>query len=442
MSLSWRMTTLPRSVAAGMPAFGSSPTIGPGLNGVSPARTQRSSGATSPPRAGARVFVASSSLNKRNGLMSAVTTAVCPSMASQSFRRSGFFELACSNASRRRLFFATVIVARPQSFLRIDWNCGAGIPWMFTIPTTWACAHREARSSTSRFLTGATCAIDTTSEVPHRGTHRRLHVDGLDVEAPSLELSHDPAHQGVQVLGKILGLHVARPDRGMERPFVATSHADRVPHRGDEVRRVGGGRDRSRHLSPRPEDDAESLADHRHPRRLGYEEVARLREGASLPFVGRVFLNLLRLDHQVGHVSRLQRELAGGEDTNANRLPPALRQDDLLVDPVLRDGQVDVSQVHGELDGLLELSRLRGLQELPDGLDRMLVRHGTSPPAVRSANPASCKGKATKGSGLNKVSGPPRKRVIFARCFALQSKGDKSESLLYEARDDVIPAEA
>src|SRR5207302_1157083 len=104
-------------LAAGMPAFCSSPTIGPGLNGVSPARTHKSSGATSPPLAGARVFVPSSSLNKRNGLMSAVTTAVWPSIVSPSFTRSGFFALACSSASRSRLFLATVIVARPQSFL-------------------------------------------------------------------------------------------------------------------------------------------------------------------------------------------------------------------------------------------------------------------------------------------------------------------------------------
>src|SRR6266566_2859192 len=399
------MTTLPRSIAAGMPAFWSSPTTGPGLKGVSPARTQRSSGATSPPRAGARVFVASSSLNKRNGLMSAVTTAVCPSIVSPNFTRSGFFAFACSNASRSRLFFATVIVARPQSFLRIAWNCGAGIPWMFTIPTTCALAHREARSSTSRFLTGATWAIEITLEVLHRGTHRRLHVGRLDVEPPPLELSHNPPHQGVQVLREILRRHVTRANRSMERPFVPTPDADRVPHRRDQVRWVCRGRHRSRHLPPRSQDDTESLPDHGHQRRLGNEEVARLREGASLPFVGRIFLNLLRLNHQIGDVSRLQRELARREDANANRLPTALRQDDFLIDPVLRDGQVDVSQVHGELDGLLELSRLRGLQELPDGLDRMLVRHGTSPPAVRSANPASCKGKATKGRGLNKVSG-------------------------------------
>src|SRR6266550_3564618 len=253
------MTTLPRSIAAGMPAFWSSPTTGPGLKGVSPARTQRSSGATSPPRAGARVFVASSSLNKRNGLISAVTTAVCPSIVSPNFTRSGFLGFA--------------------------WNCGAGIPWMFTIPTTCALAHREARSSTSRFLTGATWAIEITLEVLHRGTHRRLHVGRLDVEPPPLELSHNPPHQGVQVLREILGRHVTRANRSMERPFVPTPDADRVPHRRDQVRWVCRGRHRSRHLPPRSQDDTESLPNHGHQRRLGDEEVARLREGASLPFV-------------------------------------------------------------------------------------------------------------------------------------------------------------
>src|SRR5207245_2073011 len=116
MSLSCRIMTFPRSIAAGIPAFWNSPTTGPGLKGVSPARTQRSSGAISPPRAGARVFVASSSLKSRKGLMSAVTTAVCPSIVSLSLTSSGFFSLACCSARRSRLFFATVIVARPESF--------------------------------------------------------------------------------------------------------------------------------------------------------------------------------------------------------------------------------------------------------------------------------------------------------------------------------------
>src|SRR2546428_4337542 len=54
---------------------------------------------------------------------------------------------------------ANVIVARPDSFLRIAWNWGAGIPWMFATPTTRAAAHRAARSSTSCFLYGATWVI-------------------------------------------------------------------------------------------------------------------------------------------------------------------------------------------------------------------------------------------------------------------------------------------
>src|SRR5256885_8053748 len=432
------MTTLPRSIAAGMPAFWSSPTTGPGLKGVSPARTQRSSGATSPPRAGARVFLASSSLNKRNGLMSAVTTAVCPSIVSPNFTRSGFFAFACGSASRSSLFFATVIVARPQSFLRIAWNCGAGIPWMFTIPTTCAWAHREARSSTSRFLTGATWAIEITLEVLHRGTHRRLHVGRLDVEAPPSDFPPTPPHQGVQVLREILGRHVPRANRGMERPLVPTPDADRVPHRGDQVRRVCRGRHRSRHLSPRSQDDTESLPDHGHQRRLGDEEVARLREGASLPFVGRVFLDLLRLDDQVRDVSGLQGELTRSEHADANRFATSLRQDHFLVHPVLRDGQVDVSQVHGELDGLLELPRLCVLQELPDGLDRMLVRHGTSPPAVRSANPASCKGKATKGRGLNKVSGNASRGGISGPRFRKSTSPQPSRFVDAESRSGTI----
>src|SRR5881409_136372 len=405
MSLSWRITTFPRSIAAGTPAFWSSPTTGPGLKGVSPARTQRSSGAISPPRAGARVLVASSSLKSRNGLMSAVTTAVWPSIVSLSFTRSGFFSLACCNARRSRLFFATVIVARSESFFRIAWNCGAGIPWMFAIPMTRACAQRVARLSTSCFLYGATCAKGTTSEVLHRGPHRGLHVGGLDVESSAFHLAHDAAHQGVQILGEILRGHVPRPDRRMECPLVAAPHPDRVPQGVDQVRRVRRGRHGTWHPPPRPEDDAESLADHRHERRFRNEEVVRCREGPRLPLVARVLLDLLRLDHEVRGVPRLQGELSRREDADADRLHGYFRQDDVLFDAILRDRKINIAKVHGDLDGLFERTGLGGLEQLLDGLDRMLVRQGRSPPAVRAARWPPAEERRRKSVALIRLCG-------------------------------------
>src|SRR6266705_2041201 len=45
----------------------------------------------------------------------------------------------------------------------------------------------------------------------------------------------------------------------------------------------------------------------------------------------------------------------------------------------------DIAGVHGDLDGLFERAGLGGLEQLLDCLDRMLVRQGRSPPAVRAA---------------------------------------------------------
>src|SRR3989449_677549 len=140
-----------------------------------------------------------------------------------------------------------------------------------------------------------------------------------------------------------------------------------------------------------------------HQRRLGDEEIVRGRKGPRLPLVARVFLDLLRLDDEVRDGPRLQREFPGGEHANANRFAAPLRKDDFLVHAILRHGKVDVPQVHRYLDGLLELPGLRGLQELLDRLNRMLVRQGKSPPAVRAANGASCTGEAAKECGPNKA---------------------------------------
>src|SRR5213594_3452218 len=94
---------------------------------------------------------------------------------------------------------------------------------------------------------------------------------------------------------------------------------------------------------------------------------------------------LLRLDHEVRDVPRLERKLTGSEDADADRLPPSFRQDDVFFDAILRDRKIDIAQVHGDLDGFFERAGLGGLEQLLDCLDRMLVRQGRSPPAVRAA---------------------------------------------------------
>src|SRR5213594_106048 len=156
---------------------------------------------------------------------------------------------------------------------------------------------------------------------------------------------------------------------------------------------------------PRPEDDAESLADHRHERRFRNEEVVRCREGPRLPLVARVLLDLLRLDHEVRGVPRLQGELSRREDADADRLPASFRQDDVLFDAILRDRKINIAKVHGDLDGLFERTGLGGLEQLLDGLDRMLVRQGRSPPAVRAARWPPAEERRRKSVALIRLCG-------------------------------------
>src|SRR5207249_12006159 len=88
------------------------------------------------------------------------------------------------------------------------------------------------------------------------------------------------------------------------------------------------------------------------------------------------------------------------------------RLDDVLIHQIVSDRTVDVAEVPGDFHGALELARLCRHEKFLDSHNRMLVRHGKSPPAVRAANVASCRGKATKGRGLNKVSGRDHSRRV------------------------------
>src|SRR5438445_1802500 len=305
--------------------------------------------------------------------MSAVTTAVWSWITSMRPSRPFFLEAASFSAIRRRLFLETLSLARPRSFFRIAWNCGAGIPRMPTIPITGDRSNSWTRVLTSSIFWGATGALVAASQLPHRGPHRRLHVRGLDVEPTALELHEDPPHQEVQVLRDVLRGHVPRPDRRVERPFVPGADPHGAPHRVDLGRRIGTRRHGAGHLPPRAEHDPEPLADHGHQGRLRDEEIERPREFLRLLLVPRVRLDLLGLDDEVRGVAGLHRHLPGAEDAHADRLSPSLREDDLLVDAVFRDGQVDVPQVHGDLHGLLEFPLRGRFDGLPDRLDRLLL---------------------------------------------------------------------
>src|SRR2546428_5998323 len=304
--------------------------------------------------------------------MSAVTTAVWSWITSMRPSRPFFLEAASFSAIRRRLFLETLSLARPRSFFRIAWNCGAGIPRMPTIPITGDRSNSWTRVFTASIFWGATWAMVTASQVPHRGPHRRLHVCGLDVEPPALELHEDPPHQEVQVLRDVLRGHVPCPDGRVERPFVPGADPHGAPHRVDLGRRIRTGRHGAGHLPPGTEHDTEPLPDHGHQGRFRDEEVERPRELLRLLLVPRVRLNLLGLDDEV-RGPRLLRHLPGAEDADADRLPPSFREDDLLAQAVLRAGQVAVPQVHGDLHGLLEFPLRGRFKGLPDRLDRLLL---------------------------------------------------------------------
>ena len=72
------MTTFPSWIAAGIPTFWRSPTIGPGLKGVTPAFTSISEVTVSPPFAGAFVLVVLILLKILKGLISVASIAVWP----------------------------------------------------------------------------------------------------------------------------------------------------------------------------------------------------------------------------------------------------------------------------------------------------------------------------------------------------------------------------
>src|SRR3972149_5396682 len=189
---------------------------------------------------------------------------------------------------------------------------------------------------------GSNVRHQTTSDVPHRGAHRRLDEGRPDVEPPALELAENTAHEEVEVLREVLRRHVPRADGCVERPLVAGADAHRVSERDDHGSGVRARREGLRHLPPRAEDDAEPLADHGHQGGLRDEEVEQLGGLLFLVLVPRERLALLGLDDEIGGALCLEGHLPRGEDAHPDLSPAALREDDLLVDPVLRDGQVDV----------------------------------------------------------------------------------------------------
>jgi len=147
-----RIFTLPASIAAGIPACCSSPTIGPGLKLVGPFSTMISSGAFSPGFAAILVFVFSSFLNNLNGFSLVKMIAECPEIKSpRAFTSPPISWNACSI----RVFLVILSFADPFRFRRICWSWDAGIPYISTRPVSAYFPISAFISSTSfRFHAG------------------------------------------------------------------------------------------------------------------------------------------------------------------------------------------------------------------------------------------------------------------------------------------------
>src|SRR5436309_319340 len=98
-------------------------------------------------------------------------------------------------------------------------SIAAGIPAFWSSPTTGAGLGGGCRGRLYvLLLVGCDARHQISSEILHRRAHRRLHVGRLIIEASSLELAHDAAHDGIQMLRVILRWHVPGPDRRMVCP--------------------------------------------------------------------------------------------------------------------------------------------------------------------------------------------------------------------------------
>src|SRR3989304_6262723 len=167
-----------------------------------------------------------------------------------------------------------------------------------------------------------------------------------------------------------------KADRMLNRPRSSFPRRRRMIKSRFSARSSGGmppppGRERLWHLPTRSEDNTEPSTDDRHQRSLCDEEIDRSRKVLRLLLVACVCLNLLGLDDEVGGALRLDRHLAGGEDAHPDLPTPTLREDDVLVDPVLRNGKIDVPQVDCDLHRLGEFPGRSRLEGLEDGLDRL-----------------------------------------------------------------------
>jgi hypothetical protein len=152
------MTTLPASILAEMPTFWSSPTMGPGPNGVPPLGMTMSCGATWPPLRGAMEAPAFRLLKSLNGLFLVARMTDWPCSLSARASRPGRLLAACSMAMASRRFLEPTTATWPRRLARICCIWGAGMPDTSAMATTGLSVRILARRSTSAFFQGATWA--------------------------------------------------------------------------------------------------------------------------------------------------------------------------------------------------------------------------------------------------------------------------------------------
>ena len=177
-----------------------------------------------------------------------------------------------------------------------------------------------------------------------------------------LQVRLDTLQDQLDVVGDLLGAHVHGPDGSVEGlpVFRPDGHrlAEAVDHRG----RICSGGDGLRHLSAGTENGTEPLTDDGHERRLGDEVVGAVRDLLSLFLVICDRSEFLGGDHDVGHVFGFQGKFATTNHADLHCLPASAREDDILGDTVLGDGQIDIFEIDGQLNRLSKIALLRTLE--------------------------------------------------------------------------------
>jgi hypothetical protein len=173
-----------------------------------------------------------------------------------------------------------------------------------------------------------------------------------------VEIHRDLAQEPADVRRQLVRGVVLGPGREVERSAIAGPGAHGAPQVVDRLRGIGPRLHRVRHLAAGTQHGSQRPTDLRHEGSLGEEEVHLAGQALGFLVVVAEVLDLLGKHDLVGHVASLGGHLFGAEQAHVHVLASPVREQDLLVDPVLGVRQIHVPEVDGEVHGLGESSAL------------------------------------------------------------------------------------